>query len=128
MRPGLFEAGDGDGCGGYGDVGDAPCERVADGCCLAAERTILASGGSYGVIEMKKSCNLLSKDEETHCYLKSSHLNLSFNHGLELESWSSSSCRWHLLREFKEAEVRYCCWILLRSNLFSRCDSKSLKR
>jgi hypothetical protein len=85
-QPGLFEVDDGDcgGCGGCG--GHAPCGRVtaATGYCLAAGMIVLAGGGSCGVTVKKKSCNLLFKDEERRCYLKSSHLNLSFNHGQEL--------------------------------------------
>ena len=85
MQPGLFEVnggGYGGGCGG----GHAPYERfaVVTGYCLAAEMIVSVDGGSYGVTVKKKSCSLLFKDEERRCYLKSSHLNLSFNHGLEL--------------------------------------------
>jgi hypothetical protein len=87
MQPGLFVVDDGD-CGGYGGgCGGvhAPCGRVAvTGYCLAAEMIVSAGDGSCGVTVKKKSCNLLFKDEERRCYLKSSHLNLSFNHGQEL--------------------------------------------
>jgi hypothetical protein len=86
MQPGLFEVDDGDcgGCGG-GCGGHAPCGRAAaTGYCLAAEMIVLVGDGSCGVTVKKKSCSLLFKDEERRCYLKSSHLNLSFNHGLEL--------------------------------------------
>ena len=87
MQPGLFEVDDDDcgGCGGGCGGGHAPCERaVVTDCCLAAEMIVLADGGSCDVTVKKKSCSLLFKDEERRCYLKSSHLNLSFNHGLEL--------------------------------------------
>jgi hypothetical protein len=84
MQPGLFVVDDGD-CGECGGGGHAPCERAAaTGYCLAAEMIVLADGGSCGVTVKKKSCSLLFKDGERRCYLKSSHLNLSFNHGLEL--------------------------------------------
>lgn len=83
-QPGLFVVGDGDGCDGYDDGDHAPCERVAAGCCLAVEMTTSAGGDSCGVTEKMRSCSLLSKGEEKRCCLNSSHLNLSFNHGLEL--------------------------------------------
>jgi hypothetical protein len=81
MQPGLFEVDDGD-CGGCGGGGHAPCGRVVvTGYCLAAGMIVSADGGSCGVTVKKKSYSLLFKDEERRCYLKSSHLNLSFNHG-----------------------------------------------
>ena len=84
-------------CGGYDgyDGGHALCERVAVVHCLVAEMTVSANDGSCDATKKKKSYTLLSKDEEKHCCLNSSYLNLRLSHAQEPFNSSSSSCHYH---------------------------------